>query len=78
MKLSLDLKYKTPPEWTAAVLEDFDSFLHICLSHKGCINRLVILAGNFGHFAGNQVDIRHGLGGENDKYRIYIIILERS
>lgn len=41
MKLSLDLKYETPGEWTKTVMNDFDSFLQ---DHADCERKASAMA----------------------------------
>jgi tRNA-(ms[2]io[6]A)-hydroxylase len=44
MKLSLDLKYDTPPEWTETVMKDFNSFLQ---DHADCERKASAMALSF-------------------------------
>lgn len=44
MKYSLDLTYKTPPEWANEALKDFDSFLQ---DHADCERKASSMALNF-------------------------------
>ena len=44
MKYSLDLTYKTPPEWAKEALKDFDSFLQ---DHADCERKASSMAMNF-------------------------------
>lgn len=44
MKLSLDLKYETPSEWTNAVMNDFNSFLQ---DHADCERKASSMALSF-------------------------------
>ena len=41
MKLSLDLKYNTPPQWTATVMNDFNAFLQ---DHADCERKASAMA----------------------------------
>src|SRR5437762_580394 len=44
MKLSLDLKYDTPKEWTETVMNDFNSFLQ---DHADCERKASAMAMSF-------------------------------
>lgn len=44
MKYSIDLTWNTPPEWTEAVLKDFDSFLQ---DHADCERKASAMATSF-------------------------------
>jgi len=44
MKLNIDLKYATPPEWVDVVLSDFDAFL---LDHANCERKASAMAMSF-------------------------------
>lgn len=54
MKLSLDLKYDTPAEWTTAVMHDFDSFLQ---DHADCERKASAMAMSFVYKCPDKIKI---------------------
>lgn len=54
MKLSLDLSYKTPPEWADQVFEDFDAFLQ---DHADCERKASSMAMSFVAKCPDKVEI---------------------
>ena len=54
MKLSIDLKWNTPKEWTDAVLADFDSFLQ---DHADCERKASAMAMSFVAKCPDRVEI---------------------
>jgi tRNA-(ms[2]io[6]A)-hydroxylase len=54
MKLSLDLKYETPDEWTKTVMSDFNSFLQ---DHADCERKASAMAMSFVYKCPDKVKI---------------------
>lgn len=54
MKLSLELSYKTPPEWADQVFEDFDTFLQ---DHADCERKASSMAMSFVAKCPDRVEI---------------------
>lgn len=54
MKLSLDLIYKTPPEWAIQAVEDFDTFLQ---DHADCERKASAMAMSFVAKCPDKVEI---------------------
>lgn len=54
MKLSLDLAYKTPPEWAQQVIENFDEFLQ---DHADCERKASSMAMSFVAKCPDRVEI---------------------
>jgi len=54
MKLSLDLKYETPNEWTNAVMSDFNSFLQ---DHADCERKASAMAMSFVYKCPDKIKI---------------------
>ena len=54
MKLSLDLVYKTPPEWAKQAVENFDTFLQ---DHADCERKASAMAMSFVAKCPDKVEI---------------------